>query len=68
MNISQPVPAAISSVDFTFLSSADIKQISVKRIVNAQTFDTLLNPIPGGLYDAALGALGENVYEEPPAM
>lgn len=64
MNISQPVPSAISSVDFSFLSSAEIKTLSVKRIQNALTFDTLLNPVPGGLYDPALGAWGDNVYAE----
>jgi DNA-directed RNA polymerase I subunit RPA1 len=64
MNISQPVPSAISSVDFSFLSAAEIKTLSVKRIQNPQTFDTLLNPVPGGLYDPALGAWGDNVYDE----
>lgn len=60
MNISQPVPSAISSVDFGFLTDEDIKQLSVKRIQNPTTFDTLLHPIPGGLYDPALGSWGDN--------
>jgi DNA-directed RNA polymerase I subunit RPA1 len=59
MNISQPVPSAISSVDFGFLSREEIKSLSVKRIENPQTFDTLLHPVPGGLYDPALGAWGD---------
>jgi len=58
MNISQPVPSAIGSVDFGFLSSAEIKNLSVKKIQNPTTFDTLLHPVPGGLYDPALGAWG----------
>lgn len=58
MNISQPVPSAIGSVDFGFLSSAEIHSLSVKRIENPTTFDTLLHPVPGGLYDPALGAWG----------
>jgi DNA-directed RNA polymerase I subunit RPA1 len=62
MNISQPVPSAIGSVDFAFLSSEEIKSLSVKRIQNPVTFDTLLHPIPEGLYDLALGAWGENMY------
>jgi hypothetical protein len=62
MNISQPIPSAIGSVDFTFLTSTEIKSLSVKRIQNATTFDTLLHPIPGGLYDPALGAFGDNRY------
>ncbi|KAF8864699.1 beta and beta-prime subunits of DNA dependent RNA-polymerase [Acephala macrosclerotiorum] len=60
MNISQPVPSAIGSVDFGFLGPAEIKALSVKRIENPQTFDTLLHPVPGGLYDQALGAWGDH--------
>jgi DNA-directed RNA polymerase I subunit RPA1 len=62
MNISQPVPSAIGSVDFQFLTSAEIKALSVKRIQNPLTFDTLLHPVPGGLYDPALGASDNNAY------
>lgn len=61
MNISHPVPSAIDSVDFDFLTPAEIKAISVKRIENPTTFDSLLNPIPGGLYDPALGAWGDSL-------
>jgi DNA-directed RNA polymerase I subunit RPA1 len=61
MNISQPVPSAIGSVDFGFLTGTEIKDLSVKKIENPLTFDTLLHPIPGGLYDPALGAWGDNV-------
>lgn len=59
MNISQPVPSAIGSVDFGFLKPDEIKALSVKRIENPQTFDTLLHPVSGGLYDPALGAWGD---------
>ena len=59
MNISQPVSSAIESVDFTFLTPEEIKSISVRRIENESTFDTLLNPVPGGLYDPALGSWGD---------
>ena len=60
MNISQPIASYIGSVDFGFLTSQDIKALSVKRIQNPTTFDTLLLPVPGGLYDSALGAWGDN--------
>ncbi|KAL8939012.1 MAG: hypothetical protein Q9216_003586 [Gyalolechia sp. 2 TL-2023] len=60
MNISQPIASHIGSVDFGFLSSEEIKTLSVKRIVNSTTFDTLLHPVPGGLYDTALGAWGDS--------
>ncbi|KAI0010589.1 beta and beta-prime subunits of DNA dependent RNA-polymerase [Xylariaceae sp. FL0662B] len=61
MNISQPISSAVDSVDFDFLTPAEIKAISVKRIENPTTFDSLLNPIPGGLYDPALGAWGDSL-------
>ena len=59
MNISQPVSSAIGSVDFAFLTPADILRLSVKRIQNAVTYDTLMHAAPGGLYDPALGAIGD---------
>lgn len=61
MNISQPIASHIGSVDFGFLSSEEIKALSVKKIVNSTTFDSLLHPVPGGLYDSALGAWGDNL-------
>ncbi|KAL8413861.1 hypothetical protein RB594_005194 [Gaeumannomyces avenae] len=61
MNISQPVVSSVDSVEFTFLSAEEIRAFSVKRIENDNTFDTLLNPVPGGLYDPALGAWGESL-------
>ena len=61
MNISQPTASCIGSVDFGFLSSEDIRALSVKRVQNPTTFDTLLHPVPGGLYDAALGACSDNL-------
>ncbi|KAK4190298.1 hypothetical protein QBC35DRAFT_490623 [Podospora australis] len=59
MNISQPVSSTLSSVEFTYLPADEIRSISVRRIENDQTFDTLLNPVPGGLYDPALGSWGD---------
>ncbi|KAL8673143.1 MAG: hypothetical protein Q9168_002440 [Polycauliona sp. 1 TL-2023] len=60
MNISQPIASHIGSVEFGCLSADEIRAFSVKKIVNPTTFDTLLHPVPGGLYDAALGAWGDN--------
>ncbi|KAK8039955.1 DNA-directed RNA polymerase I subunit [Apiospora rasikravindrae] len=60
MNISQPITSGIDSVDFDFLTPAEIKAISVKRIENPESFDDLSNPLPGGLQDPALGAWGEH--------
>ncbi len=62
MNISQPVASSVESVEFTLLSADEIRAISVRRIENESTFDTLLNPVPGGLYDPALGSWGDALY------
>ncbi|KAI1070468.1 hypothetical protein LB507_007022 [Fusarium sp. FIESC RH6] len=59
MNIAQPISSGVESVEFTFLSPKEIRAISVKRIENDSTFDSLLNPVPGGLYDPALGSWGD---------
>jgi len=59
MNISQPVASALDSVEFTFLTADEIRAISVRRIENDTTFDSLLSPVPGGLYDPALGSWGD---------
>ncbi len=59
MNIAQPVGSGLESVEFTFLSADEIRSISVKRVENDNTFDNLLNPVPGGLYDPALGSWGD---------
>ena len=60
MNISQPVASYVGSVDFGFLSPEEIESLSVRRVHNPVTFDTLLHPVSGGLYDSALGAYGDN--------
>ncbi|KAF2877941.1 DNA-directed RNA polymerase I subunit RPA1 [Massariosphaeria phaeospora] len=60
MNISQSVSTAITAVGFEFYTPQDIRTLSVKRITNPTTFDSLLHPVPGGLHDAALGAFLDN--------
>jgi DNA-directed RNA polymerase beta' subunit len=60
MNTSQPIPSHISHVSFSHLSSFDIRALSTKRIVTSTTFDTLLNPTPGGLYTPELGQFQDN--------
>jgi hypothetical protein len=60
MNTSQPTSSAIEGVEFGFLSASDVRALSVKRITNPTTFDSLLHPVTGGLHDAALGAFLDN--------
>ncbi|XP_065055867.1 DNA-directed RNA polymerase I subunit RPA1-like [Rhopilema esculentum] len=42
-------------VSFQTFSTEDIKKQSVRQITNPETFDELLHPNPGGLYDRNLG-------------
>lgn len=60
MNIAQPVSSEVDVVEFKFLSAEEIQAISVKRIENDSTFDNLLHPVHGGLYDPALGSWGDS--------
>lgn len=55
MNISQPIPSTVASVSFSFLTTEDVRRISVKQIVNPVLLDDLNRPNHGGLYDPALG-------------
>ena len=57
MHLSNCLPSEIASVEFSFLSSQEIRELSVKRITHPTTLDDLLHPIDGGLYDPALGAV-----------
>ncbi|KAH7091322.1 hypothetical protein FB567DRAFT_271864 [Paraphoma chrysanthemicola] len=60
MNTHLPTSSAIQSVEFGFLSTQDVRTLSVKRITNPTTFDSLLHPVSGGLHDGALGAFLDN--------
>ena len=55
MNISHSIPSVVSSASFSFLSTEDVRRISVKQIVNPTLLDDLNRPNVGGLYDPALG-------------
>ncbi|KAL4241893.1 DNA-directed RNA polymerase subunit [Abortiporus biennis] len=55
MNISHSVPATVSSISFSFLSTEDVRRISVKQITNPNLLDDLNRPNIDGLYDPALG-------------
>jgi DNA-directed RNA polymerase I subunit RPA1 len=68
MNISQPIASSVGKVGFSFLTPDEIKALSVKRIQNPETFDTLLTPVPGGLYDTSLGAWGDYMCVFPPSV
>ncbi|EER42274.1 DNA-directed RNA polymerase I [Histoplasma capsulatum H143] len=60
-SFTRPISSSIEGVDFRVLSNEEIKTISVKLIYNTPTLDSLNNPVPGGLYDPALGAWGDHI-------
>jgi DNA-directed RNA polymerase I subunit RPA1 len=62
MDIATPTGTEITSVDFGFLNSNDIKKLSVKQISSPEVFDSLGHPISGGLYDLSLGAFLKHLY------
>ncbi|KAL0949316.1 hypothetical protein HGRIS_009392 [Hohenbuehelia grisea] len=55
MNIAQSLPSTVASVSFSFLSTDDVRRISVKQITNPVLLDDLNRPNHGGLYDPSLG-------------
>ena len=55
MNIAHSLPSTVTGVSFSFLTSQDIRRISVKQIVNPVLLDDLNRPNIGGLYDPSLG-------------
>ncbi|KAI3612276.1 dna-directed rna polymerase i subunit rpa1 [Moniliophthora roreri] len=55
MNISHSLPSLVTGVSFSFLTAEEIRQISVKQIVNPVLLDALNRPNIGGLYDPSLG-------------
>jgi len=54
MNVAHSVPSTVSSVSFSFLTSEDIRRISVKQIKNSAVLE-YGRPVYDGLYDPALG-------------
>ncbi len=46
---------SVQSVAFSFFSEDEIRRLSVKRISSPGSFDQLGQPVPGGLYDPAMG-------------
>lgn len=55
MNPSNSIPSTVASLSFSFLSTQEVRRISVKRIVNPVLLDDLNRPNLDGLYDPALG-------------
>ena len=53
-------PSRVSAARFTTYTGDEIRKISCKKITNPNTFDSLLHPNMGGLYDPALGPIDKS--------
>lgn len=51
---------SLTGLSFEYLNKSGIRKISVKEIKSPFALDRLLNPVPNGLYDLALGPLDKN--------
>jgi len=57
MDITRPLTSSIGGASFSFLTSDEIRAISVQQIANPVLFDNTNTPSRGGLYDPALGPI-----------
>ncbi|XP_010251904.1 PREDICTED: DNA-directed RNA polymerase I subunit 1 [Nelumbo nucifera] len=49
----------VEAVRFSFLTDEEVRNLSFKKITNPTIFDNVERPLPGGLYDPALGPLDD---------
>jgi DNA-directed RNA polymerase I subunit RPA1 len=54
----KPTASATGGLAFSRLDSDEIRRISVKRVHVTPSLDSLFGPVPGGVHDPALGAIG----------
>ncbi|XP_052730240.1 DNA-directed RNA polymerase I subunit 1 isoform X2 [Vigna angularis] len=50
---------SVKAVAFSFLTSDDLQRSSLVKITNPILLNALLHPVPGGLYDPAMGPLDD---------
>jgi DNA-directed RNA polymerase I subunit RPA1 len=50
------VSKLVSGVSFSFFDEDEVKKQSVIKLVSTAKFDSLQQPLPGGLYDPAMGS------------
>lgn len=55
--MSEVIERAVSGVSFGLYRAEELLQLSVCALTNPHTFDSLHQPVPGGLYDERMGPL-----------
>jgi DNA-directed RNA polymerase I subunit RPA1 len=57
MDITRAISSSIAGTSFSFLSSDEVRAMSVKQITNPILLDNTQTPTAGGLYDPSLGPM-----------
>jgi DNA-directed RNA polymerase I subunit RPA1 len=57
MDIAHSISSEITSLSFSFLSTEDVRSISVQKVDNPVLLDNVNLPNKGGLYDPKLGPM-----------
>lgn len=57
MDIAHSISTEVTSLSFSFLSSDDVRAMSVQKCDNPVLLDNLNLPTRGGLYDPKLGPM-----------
>lgn len=55
----QGTAKAVESISFRFFTGDEVRKQSVMKITNPVLLDSVQRPVPGGLYDPALGPLDD---------
>lgn len=50
----------VEAVKFSFFTDEEVRKYSFKKITSPLMLDSVQRPVPGGLYDPALGSIDEN--------
>ncbi|KAF3442582.1 hypothetical protein FNV43_RR16498 [Rhamnella rubrinervis] len=56
---SEGVTESVEAVQFSFMTDEDVRKHSVLKVTNPNLLDSVGRPLPGGLYDPAMGPLEE---------
>lgn len=55
----QGASETVEAVSFGFLTDEDVRKQSFVKVTNTVLLDNVERPVPGGLYDPAMGTLDE---------
>lgn len=58
---SGPIHSKVDGVSFSLYSTEEIRKLSVVKVTTPLAFNALGHPLPGGLYDLAMGINSLNV-------